>query len=146
MHRRPQRAEFQNFIVTVVPPLGVSDKEIIPPCTVIIWRANVKPIPLPCRFVVKKGTNTFSRWSGEMPTPLSTTLMTLRPSRSQGVKLDRSALRIAQSLNAVTHQIDECLIQKLRVGIQFQCRGLDRSKKRDTSRVEIGGQEPLEAC
>ena len=45
----------------------------VPPCTMAIWRTRVRPTPLPCRLVVKKGTKTFSRWSGGMPGPLSAT-------------------------------------------------------------------------
>ena len=57
--------------VTVVPRSGSLSKRIDPPWSSTISLQIARPKPVPLDLVVKKGSNTFLRTSGDIPQPLS---------------------------------------------------------------------------
>jgi hypothetical protein len=71
-------------ILNSVNSLGLVSTSIDPACclTMISWlMESPRPVPSPAGLVVKKGLNSFSLTSGEMPVPLSRILISTRSSR-----------------------------------------------------------------
>lgn len=63
----------QKRSVKTVPSPSVERTERLPPCSRMIWRDRLRPMPEPSSLVVKKGTKIFSCTSSGMPGPLSST-------------------------------------------------------------------------
>ena len=96
----------------VAPPPGVWVMLTPAPCTVAIWRTSVRPTPLPCRLVVKKGTKIFPALIGRNAGAIVGHCdhhMAARFQRS--AERDLARLSVAQGFHGVAQQIDQRLIQ-----------------------------------
>ena len=87
-----------------------------PPCASAIWRLSTRPMPEPCGLVVKNGTNRFA--VGGRPGPSSSTQISTAALRRVPAHA-HAAARLQRRVGRVAHEVDERLLDLVRVGLQL---------------------------
>ena len=103
--------------LNTVPPPGLGRGAMEPPCASTMVREIERPTPIPWRFVVTNGWKSCAVISGEIPAPVSETLISTMLSGTRRGRDDKFALvRVFHGFNGVAHQIEQDLLNLHLVG------------------------------
>lgn len=133
-----------NRRLTVVPPPRVSAISLFALWAAAIWRARVRPMPLPCRLAVKRGR--IPSPAGRAGCPAVARHGNDDPALvAPGGKGDDPGRGIAQGLDGIAHEIDHGLIEQLRVHGELEWLGLHTGRHPDVPRRQIRLEEAQDA-
>ena len=95
-------------------------------------------MPEPPAFVVKKGTNTWSRLAAATPQPLSAISMDTNPRPLRHATSMRAGRDVTDGIRSVAQQVDDRLLQQLWIGITVVSSGSTEARHVDAFLENVG--------